>query len=445
MSAFRQRQKRLYMALGTLLALCQTGMAQQPKTPEDVSRYIRESWQKTIRFRPSDSADHIGLPHPYTVPCMSGRFQEMYYWDTYFTNAGLLADGEIRQAINNTENLASMVTRFGKILNGSRFMYQDHSQPPYLCMMVSDIFYETRDTAWLARMYPLMTKEYEFWMSKRMTPCGLNRYSNDLVQDKPDKGMAEYARSRTRNPISLDTMSDSEMGKYASDARSECESGWDFTPRFENRCGDFCPVDLNSNLYFYETHLARFARLLGKKKEAERWTQAAVHRKRLMLGLMYNAKDGMYYDYDFVNGKMSTVKSASVFSLLFANVLSESMGTQLAARALAALEYQGGLVATARDSTTCTYQWAYPNGWAPLHYLAIRGLRQYGMERAARRIARKYVSTLSDIYTRTGTLWEKYNAVEGNIHVNSEGNYDLPPMMGWTAGVFEYAWHYLNH
>ena len=74
-----------------------------------------------------------------------------------------------------------------------------------------------------------------------------------------------------------------------------------------------------------------------------------------------------------------------------------------------------------------------------------QGLRQYGMERAARRIARKYVSTLSDIYTRTGTLWEKYNAVEGNIHVNSEGNYDLPPMMGWTAGVFEYAWHYLNH
>ena len=419
-------------------------MAQQSATPEDVSRYIRASWDKTVRFRPADSADHVGLPYPYTVPCISGRFQEMYYWDTYFTNVGLIIDGRMTLAIGNTENLAFMVGRFGKVLNGSRLMYRDHSQPPYLCMVVNDIFEKTQDVAWLSRMYPLLSKEYNFWMTSRLAPCGLNCYSNDFVTDKPDRGMAEYARLRTQNPILLDGMSDGEIRKYASDARSECESGWDFTPRFENRCGDFCPVDLNANLYFYETCLARFAQLLGHTKQAILMSNAAKRRKALMRKLMRNATDGLYYDYDYIHGRLSIVKSSAVFSLLFAGVLSKSEGRSMARKVLLDLEYKGGLAATDDAPTVCTYQWAYPNGWAPLQYVAIRGLHQYGMRSEALRLSQKYVDLLTNIFKHTGNLWEKYNVVEGNINVSSEGNYNLPPMMGWTAGVFEYAHDYLK-
>ena len=37
----------------------------------------------------SDDA-RLALPYPYTVPRPSPVLHEMYYWDTYFTNLGLL-------------------------------------------------------------------------------------------------------------------------------------------------------------------------------------------------------------------------------------------------------------------------------------------------------------------------------------------------------------------
>ena len=42
---------------------------------------------------------------------------------------------------------------------------------------------------------------------------------------------------------------------------AECESGWDFNPRFQGYCVDFNPVDLNANLYFYEKLFAEYGHL----------------------------------------------------------------------------------------------------------------------------------------------------------------------------------------
>ena len=37
-----------------------------------------------------------------------------------------------------------------------------------------------------------------------------------------------------------------------------------FTPRFQGACTEFNPIDLNSNLYFYEEAFARYEALLGE-------------------------------------------------------------------------------------------------------------------------------------------------------------------------------------
>ncbi|WP_279170053.1 trehalase family glycosidase [Prevotella denticola] len=411
---------------------------------QDVKDYIQQSWKKTLRYNPKDSADHIGLPKPYTVPCISGHFQEMYYWDTYFTNVGLLLDGHIEWAIDNTENLASLVERFGKVFNGSRYMYRYNSQPPYLCMMVADIYARTGDKEWLGRMFGTLEKEYRFWMTHRMTPCGLNRYSNDVIDKQKDRGMAQYAKSRTKCNIALDSLSEREVTTFASHARAECESGWDFTPRFENRCEDFCPVDLNANLYYYEQSLARFCRILGMPLKAGKWEKAARRRKRLIQEYMYNAKDCLYHDYDYVNRRLSPVRSAAVFSLLFSRVLSAGNARSVARHALKVLEFPYGIAATEKNDYHGTYQWAYPNGWAPLQYIAIKGLENYGMTTEAYRLAHTYVDGQNRIFAQTHNLWEKYNVVEGSTRVTSEGEYNMPPMMGWTAGVYLYALQYVK-
>ena len=45
-------------------------------------------------------------------------------------------------------------------------------------------------------------------------------------------------------------------------------------------------------------------------------------------------------------------------------------------------------------------------------------------------------------FKKTHNLWEKYNVVEGNINVSNE--YEMPTMVGWTAGTFVFATDYLD-
>ena len=88
------------------------------------------------------------------------------------------------------------------------------------------------------------------------------------------------------------------------------------------------------------------------------------------------------------------------------------------------------------------YQWDRPNAWASFNTLAVAGLDRYGYKAEARRIASKYVESVSAIFGRTQQLWEKFNAVTGDIDVKDE--YAMPgDFMGWTAGAFIYCQDYL--
>ena len=64
--------------------------------------------------------DHglLYLPHPYVVP--GGRFNEMYGWDSYFIQLGLLRDGELELAKNLVDNFLYQIRHYGAILNANR-------------------------------------------------------------------------------------------------------------------------------------------------------------------------------------------------------------------------------------------------------------------------------------------------------------------------------------
>ena len=53
-----------------------------------------ERTTKTYDEKKKDGIDipMIPLPYPFTTPCAEGMFQEMYYWDTYFTHKCLLIE-----------------------------------------------------------------------------------------------------------------------------------------------------------------------------------------------------------------------------------------------------------------------------------------------------------------------------------------------------------------
>ena len=71
--------------------------------------------------------------------------------------------------------------------------------------------------------------------------------------------------------------------------------------------------------------------------------------------------------------------------------------------------------------------------WAPRVYLAVEALAACGSGRAAVP-AGKFLRTVRSVFRQTGQLWEKYDATTGSVAVT--GEYETPPMMGWTAGVY---------
>ena len=406
---------------------------------KETRAFIRDSWEKSIRYLPDDFGSHIGMPLPYTVPSVSGGFQELYYWDLFFTNEGLIIDGLVDQARNNADNLAWMVERFGKILNGSNTFYLNRSQPPVFSLMVRQVYEATGDLDWLKGILPSLEKEYAFWMRDRMTSCGLNHDSNNATEaEKWD--FLRLVRKRFGEGFTLEGCTREDSLRVASHYISEAEC-WDFTPRFKGECEDYCPVDLNALLYIYEKNFAHFSRIMGDRGAVRRWNKAARHRKTLMRKYFRNPSNGIWFDYNFVTGERSDVVSAAQFFLLMGKAVSRRDARGIV-KSLAVLEYPHGISACEKGDYPFVYQWSYPNGWAPLQYVTVSGLDRYGYRKDARRIARHYVDLLTETYDKTGTLWEKYNVDEGNLDVGDE--YKMPTMLGWTAGSYVWLTEYLK-
>ena len=118
---------------------------------------------------------------------------------------------------------------------------------------------------------------------------------------------------------------------------------------------------------------------------------------------------------------------------MYAGLATEEQA-QAAVEMLPRLEEAFGVVTCEKNSVKGNFQWNYPNGWACLQYIMVIALDRYGFYEEARRIAGKYIQLVEQAFEETGNLWEKYNVVEGNANVVTEEK--MPPMMGWTAGVY---------
>jgi alpha,alpha-trehalase len=91
----------------------------------------------------------------------------------------------------------------------------------------------------------------------------------------------------------------------------------------------------------------------------------------------------------------------------------------------------GGLVTTTIESGE---QWDAPNGWAPLQWIAVKGLADYGESDLARTIASRWMNNVVATYRRTGKLMEKYNVVDPSL-ASGGGEYPGQDGFGWTNGV----------
>ncbi len=380
-------------------------------TYQPVLDYITNFWPNLIRQQLQDEQTRIGLPRPYIVPGNGEMFQEMYYWDSFFEALGVVDTPHEHLVLDMTENMLYLFNRFGVIPNGSRYYFLSRSQPPLLNEMIwlsYDILKRTdaqAADAFLIRAMQASQREHEtVWHGtqqphKRLIHAGLSRYYDINVLDM----------------------------------LASCESGWDHSTRCDDRWLEHLPVDLNAMLYRRERDYERFALMQGDTAGVESWATRAAQRRETMIDLMWDGGQGFFFDYDIANQGCNPLPTLAGFFPLWAKLATPQQASGIVHDWLHRFEFPGGLV-TSLDSKTGR-QWAYPNGWAPLNWIVVEGLRNYGFDVEARRIMRKWCDNCAAVFEQTGTMWEKYNVVE--IGGKEEGGlYGSVRGFGWSNGVF---------
>ena len=385
----------------------------------------------------------LPLPHPYVVP--GGRFREIYYWDSYFTMLGLDESGRMDLVRHMLDNFAHLVRTAGHIPNGNRTYYLSRSQPPFFAAMLTLLMAETDTAAALPYLDALRT-EHAFWMDgadrlaqgsgayRRVVRVGdvvLNRYWDDRARPRPESFREDYTLAQR--------LPKGERAALYRNLRAAAESGWDFSSRWMDdpddlatlRTTHFVPVDLNALLYHQERTLAALYRQAGRPENAALFDRQARARRDALLALTWDPANGFFSDYDRQAGRPTgRLSMATVYPLYFG--LADSAQAASVARMIRSeLLRPGGFVTTTVRSGQ---QWDAPNGWAPLQWLAIQGLRRYGHDALADTARARWLRLNQAVYGRTGKMMEKYDVTDLTREAGG-GEYPLQDGFGWTNGV----------
>jgi alpha,alpha-trehalase len=395
------------------------------------------------------------LPRPYVVP--GGRFNEMYGWDSYFIQVGLLRDHEDALAKDMADNFLYEIRNYGKILNANRTYYLTRSQPPFLTQMLLGVYRRTKDRKWLADAVPALESYYRFWTSEpHLTPdTGLSRYYDlgdgpapeSVSAERDAQGMTHY--DRVKEYYRTTKVTDYDVGEfydrkrdiltdlfYKGD-RSMRESGFDPSNRFGPFSVDiihYDPVCLNSLLYLMESQTGEILEIVGKADGARVWRKRAADRAAAINRLMWDAQDGLYYDYNFAHKTIRRYPFLTTFYPLWAGIASKEQAARVKSN-LAKFERPGGLSTSTFESGN---QWDLPFGWAPLEMIAVDGLRRYGFNADADRISQEFLSLVRDEYAKVGFIVEKYDVVRRGTDSSSirYGYQSNQAGFGWTNAVY---------
>jgi alpha,alpha-trehalase len=222
---------------------------------------------------------------------------------------------------------------------------------------------------------------------------------------------------------------------YYKGDRAVRESGFDVSFRFGPYSGSthhYAPVCLNSLLYKEEQDLAAMAESLGRSDEAAKWKDAAERRKTAINKYLWNQQAGMFFDYDFLHDRQSSYDYATTFYPLWVGVATPEQARAVV-RNLNLFEHPGGI---AMSDKVSGMQWDLPYGWAPLQLIPVEGLRHYGFNDDADRVAQEFVSDVYDNFKRDQTIREKYNVVTRSTQAQVSAGYKENVVgFGWTNGV----------
>lgn len=409
--------------------------------------HINELWTFLERRNRVARGSLLPLPHKYIVP--GGRFNEQFYWDTYFIMLGLASGDRWKPIEDMMKNYTYQIRKYGYIPTANRSYLLSRSQPPFFSHMV-ELLAKHKGKKVLREYLPYLTAEYRFWMKGRSKlkstehkayrrlaemPNGtlLNRYYDNKTTPRPESLREDIETAETSGRV--------DSKRLYLHIRAAAESGWDFSSRWfidpmdikTIHTADIIPVDLNSLLYHLETTIADAYRASFNFTKARTFRARAKARKQAVQDYLWSEEEGFFKDFNFHHSRHTSVTSLAGVFPLYVNLATQEQADKVADVLRKDFLHTGGLVTTLIENGQ---QWDAPNGWAPLQWVAIKGLRNYGHNDLADEIARRWVELNEKVYAKSHKFVEKYS-VQSEDGLGGGGEYVLQDGFGWTNGVYE--------
>ena len=184
-------------------------------------------------------------------------------------------------------------------------------------------------------------------------------------------------------------------------------------------------------MYHLEQTIAEGYRLLKNTTTSRRYALYAERRARSIAEYCWDERQQFFVDYNFHTKRATGVLSLAGVLPLYTKIATTKQAAAVAERLRQDFLQDGGLVSTLVKNGQ---QWDSPNGWAPLQWVAIQGLRNYGHHDLAAEIKKRWLAVNEKVFRTEGKMIEKYD-VMGESGVGGGGEYQLQDGFGWTNGV----------
>jgi alpha,alpha-trehalase len=158
----------------------------------------------------------------------------------------------------------------------------------------------------------------------------------------------------------------------------------------------------------------------------------ADERKRALLAASYDSVGGFFFDVRWRTGeRVSDRPSLAAAEPLYFGIATPEQGRATAARLERDFLKPGGFLTTL---IATGQQWDAPNGWPPLEWLAMEGVRRYGRADVANEARGRWLALNRRVYQQTGKMTEKYDVSDLQRKAGG-GEYPNQDGFGWSNGV----------
>ncbi len=361
----------------------------------------------------------------YKKPFVDAAFSSnIFYWDTCFIACYAKYHPAELPIANALDNFYDRMDEDGFISReytkeGKTMWPKDHPvsvNPPLLAFAELELYSESKDSSRLKKVYPFLEKHFRFLVSHYRMDDHL------FFSDAFGSGMDNIPR----HP---DGWTDDGKGIKLNNLYPEIfnytgpSAAWNKQGR---------AVDLSSQMALFAENLVSIATIIQQENNVAEYRKFYDETRKALNEFCWDEEEGFYFDLGY--GKQIRRKHIGMFWTLMAGMVPPNRVAGMLKHLTNPAEFWRTIPVASypADQPGYSKQGDYWLGsvWAPTNYMILRGLKRYGKNKVASKLAARYYWAIAEVYKQTGTFFENYAPDSLN-----KGNQSRPDFCGWTGLV----------